>query len=216
MLPRLLLLLAVVLTFAAGDASAAGTLTTTLKDANTLAVKFKNHTLNLKAKKPWKTVKEGSNTFYTVKADIEFGQVKLFESEAKIGTSGGTFKVAVAPSFGKLSISAGSFEFSLLPGDAVTDAPANAEFKKNQMVLLTSIDNAITLSVGNNASFTVPETGGASATMMIEFNKGTFYYERPGAGDRTASGRHRRLHRGVQGTTGAGGLRLFRIRRLQI
>ena len=179
MLPRLFALMAFAILFAVPDAGAASTLTLSLKDANTLAVKFKNHTLNLKAKKPWKTTKEGGDTYYVVKADIEFGQVKLFESEAKVGKAGGSFKVSVAPSFSKLSISAGSFEFSLLPGDVIKDAPSNAEFKKDELVMLASVNNAITLSVGDNASFTVPDTGGTAATMMIEFNKGTFYYEGP-------------------------------------
>ncbi len=179
MLPRLFALMAFAILFAVPDAGAASTLTLSLKDANTLAVKFKNHTLNLKAKKPWKTTKEGGDTYYVVKADIEFGKLSLFEAEAKVGKAGGSFKVSVAPTFGKLAISAGAFEFSLLPGDGIKDAPANAEFKKDELVMLASVNNAVTLSVGDNASFSVPGTGNIDVTMLIEFNRGTFYYEGP-------------------------------------
>ncbi|GAB6052184.1 hypothetical protein JCM17960_10040 [Magnetospira thiophila] len=161
------------------DASAASTLNVKLKDDNTLAVSLASQTLNLKAAKPWTTEQQGNDTYYVVNADIVIGKLNLFNAEAKVGKAGGSFKVSVAPKFSDLSISAGSFEFSLLPGDVIEDAPANAEFSKSEMVMVASVSNAVTLSVGDNASFSVPGTGNVDVTMMIEFNKGTFYYEGP-------------------------------------
>ncbi|MBL4615781.1 MAG: hypothetical protein JKY27_13030 [Magnetovibrio sp.] len=146
---------------------------------NSLSIKYKSQTLKVKAQQPWLEETRGGTKYYLVNGDISIGGLDLLQAEVSVSSKGGQFIVESAPQFGDLSIEAGKIEFSLLPGDQIKDAPANAEFSKNEMVMLANLNTAFTLKIGKNTSIAIPTPGQVEVTLMLEFTKGTFYYEGP-------------------------------------
>jgi hypothetical protein len=148
-------------------------------DDKKLTLSYKANSLTLVAAGNWISDGKSSPT-YSYSGNVTVDKITFGSVAASVGPNGIIFTTSAGFTFGEqLVLSAGALTFEITSGDQIKNGPSLATFGTDDMVLYASINNSASLTIGSDTKINLPGAGGISASIVVEFKHGTFYYEGP-------------------------------------